>query len=67
VARVELVARVDELGARVGEEVPRPQWWGGFLLRPAVVEFWEGRPNRLHDRAQYLREGDGWRSERLSP
>ena len=66
--REELEARVAELGARFGEEVPRPQWWGGYLLRPEAVEFWEGRPNRLHDRTHYVREaGGGWRSERLSP
>jgi pyridoxamine 5'-phosphate oxidase len=65
--REELEARVAELGARFGEEIPRPQWWGGYLLRPEAVEFWEGRPNRLHDRAHYAREGDGWRTERLSP
>jgi len=66
--REELEARVAELGARFGEDVPRPQWWGGYLLRPEAVEFWEGRPNRLHDRTHYVREaGGGWRSERLSP
>jgi len=65
--REELEARVAELGARFGEEVRRPQWWGGYLLRPDVVEFWEGRPNRLHDRTQHVREGAGWRAERLSP
>lgn len=51
-----------------GEAVPRPEWWGGYLLRPDTVEFWEGRPNRLHDREHFVREpGGGWRSERLSP
>ena len=66
--REQLEARVAELGARFGEEVPRPQWWGGYLLRPDAVEFWEGRPNRLHDRTHHVREpGGGWRAERLSP
>ena len=66
--REQLEARVAELGARFGEEVPRPQWWGGYLLRPDAVEFWEGRPNRLHDRTHHVREpGSGWRAERLSP
>ena len=62
-----LDARVAELDARYGEEIPRPDWWGGYLLRPDAIEFWEGRPNRLHDREHFLREGDRWRSERLSP
>jgi pyridoxamine 5'-phosphate oxidase len=66
--REELEARVAELNARFGEEVARPQWWGGYLLRPDAVEFWEGRPNRLHDRTHHVREpGGGWRAERLSP
>jgi pyridoxamine 5'-phosphate oxidase len=47
--------------------VPRPEHWGGFLVRPDRVEFWEGRPNRLHDRVRYEREGTGWRIERLAP
>jgi pyridoxamine 5'-phosphate oxidase len=52
----------------VGDQVPRPEWWGGYLLRPDAIEFWEGRPNRLHDRTHHLREpGGGWRTERLSP
>jgi len=59
--------RVAELGERYGDEIPRPGWWGGYLLRPDAIEFWEGRDNRLHDRTHYLRDGDGWRSERLSP
>ena len=60
--------RLAEYGERFAGEVPRPEWWGGYLLRPDVVEFWEGRPNRLHERAHHVREADGgWRTERLSP
>ena len=51
-----------------GEEVPRPAFWGGYLLRPTRMEFWQGRANRLHDRFRYTRQGDhGWMIERLSP
>jgi pyridoxamine 5'-phosphate oxidase len=50
-----------------GGDVPRPEHWGGFLVRPERVEFWEGRPNRLHDRVRYERDGTGWRIERLAP
>lgn len=49
------------------EEIPRPLHWGGYRLRPALVEFWQGRESRLHDRLQYRREGEGWIIERLGP
>jgi pyridoxamine 5'-phosphate oxidase len=63
-----LEARAAELDAEFGDVVPRPDFWGGFRLRPDIVEFWEGRPNRLHDRRHFAREPDGgWRAERLSP
>jgi pyridoxamine 5'-phosphate oxidase len=50
-----------------GQDVPRPEGWGGFILRPTSIEFWQGQVARLHDRFRYLREGDGWRIERLAP
>jgi pyridoxamine 5'-phosphate oxidase len=63
----DLDARVEALAERYPGAVPRPPYWGGYLLRPEAVEFWQGRPSRLHDRIHFLRDGDGWRSARLSP
>jgi pyridoxamine 5'-phosphate oxidase len=57
-----------EAEARFGEDPPLPPWWGGYALSPDRVEFWQNRPNRLHDRFRYTREADGaWRLERLAP
>lgn len=51
-----------------GKTIPRPNYWGGFLVRPIEVEFWQGRPNRLHDRIRYhLQEDYNWKIDRLSP
>ena len=50
-----------------GAPVTRPPFWGGFRLVPERIEFWFGRPDRLHDRLRYTREGEGWRIERLYP
>ena len=53
--------------ALYGDDPPLPPWWGGYLLRPGRLEFWQNRPNRLHDRFRYTREGSSWRLERLAP
>lgn len=51
-----------------GKPIPRPEFWGGFLVRPIEVEFWQGRPNRLHDRIRYKLNADfSWKVDRLSP
>ena len=50
-----------------GREVPRPKFWSGFRVRPERIEFWKSKPNRLHERHVYIREGDGWRIETLYP
>jgi pyridoxamine 5'-phosphate oxidase len=66
--RAELDERVREIERRFPGEVPRPEYWGGYRLRPDAVELWQGRPDRLHDREHFLLQGDGsWRAERLSP
>lgn len=71
ITREELERRYDELAGRWPDEVPLPDFWGGYRVVPVSVEFWQGRPNRLHDRLRYRRpnpdETDKWVVERLSP
>jgi pyridoxamine 5'-phosphate oxidase len=66
--RETLDLRVAEIEKRFeGSEVPAPDFWSGYLVIPESYEFWQGRPNRLHDRFQYRTSADGWVIERLSP
>ena len=67
-SREELEAQVAAVVARFGDApIPAPAGWGGFLLRPEQVEFWQGREDRLHDRLRYRQQGPGWVLERLAP
>jgi len=64
-----LEKKVEQLSVKFKEDaVPKPEYWGGYRVKPISIEFWQGRPNRLHDRLQYtLDENGGWKIERLAP
>jgi pyridoxamine 5'-phosphate oxidase len=67
-SREALERRTEELEAQYdGRDVPCPPHWGGYLVRPRTIEFWQGRHDRLHDRLRYTAAGDGWTIDRLSP
>ena len=66
--RAALDAKWNEMAAKFPGDVPLPPNWGGFILTPSRIEFWQGRPSRLHDRFQYTRQPDNsWKLERLAP
>lgn len=65
--RAELDDRYAALEARWPDAVPCPDFWGGYVVTPEAVEFWQGRPSRLHDRLRFRRSGDAWVVERLAP
>jgi len=63
-----LTQLVEDLDAKLqGAEVPCPEHWGGYRVSPELIEFWQGRPSRLHDRFRYLRLPGGWQVDRLGP
>jgi len=62
-----LLARAAEMGLKHGLNPARPQNWGGYRVRPALLEFWQGRPSRLHDRLLYALEDGAWKRTRLAP
>lgn len=67
-SRKKLEQRQEELMKQYANAaIPRPPHWGGFLVVPRLVEFWQGRPGRLHDRLQYIRTGEKWHIRRLAP
>lgn len=68
-SRAELEAKFAALETRFpqGQPVPKPEFWGGYLLTPSAWEFWQGRPSRMHDRFEYLVAAEGWRITRLMP
>ena len=68
-SREALEAKVEQATLRFDgvDEVPRPEKWGGYLIRPRSIEFWAGRRSRLHDRIRFVKQPDGWSIERLQP
>lgn len=66
-SRSELEKRMKEFKKKFGTDIPRPPHWGGFLVVPHRIEFWQGRLNRLHDRVCYILEDGNWDIKRLSP
>lgn len=67
-SRAALEQRFGEFDLKFGDNVPRPPHWGGYRVKPEVIEFWQGQENRMHDRLRYTLQGDGsWAIERLAP
>lgn len=66
-SKTELVSRAAEIGLKYLTHVPRPPFWGGYAVTPDRIEFWQGRPSRLHDRVLYQLAGEHWQISRLAP
>jgi pyridoxamine 5'-phosphate oxidase len=65
--REELEKRVKEFMEKYPENVPMPDHWGGYLVQPESIEFWQGRPSRLHDRIRFIKKANAWTIERIAP
>jgi pyridoxamine 5'-phosphate oxidase len=66
-SREDLEIKVKEFMDKYPENVPMPDYWGGYLVKPESIEFWQGRPSRLHDRIRFTKKGNTWTIERISP
>ena len=66
-SREELEIKVKQFMDKYPENVPMPDYWGGYLVKPESIEFWQGRPSRLHDRIRFTKKGNTWTIERISP
>jgi len=68
-SRAELEEKFANFEAKwpIGEQIPRPDFWGGYVVKPESIEFWQGRYSRLHDRIRYVKEDSNWHLKRLSP
>ena len=67
-SRQELEKRFEEFDSKFADNVPRPPHWGGYRVKPEIMEFWQGRPDRLHDRFRYTLQSNGtWSTDRLAP
>jgi len=68
-SRQELEAKFEELANKFAQEkvIPTPPYWGGYIVDPISIEFWQGRYSRLHDRIRYVRENNNWQIKRLNP
>jgi pyridoxamine 5'-phosphate oxidase len=66
-SRLTLASKVAAIMLRYGTAPPRPPHWGGYRVRPDAIEFWQGRPDRLHDRLRYVKQDTSWKIERLAP
>jgi pyridoxamine 5'-phosphate oxidase len=65
--REELEIKVKEFMDKYPENVPMPDHWGGYLVKPESIEFWQGRPSRLHDRIRFIKKANAWSIERIAP
>ena len=68
-SRAELEEKFANFEAKwpIGEQIPRPDFWGGYVVKPESIEFWQGRYSRLHDRIRYVKEDSNWHLKRLNP